>query len=327
MKILSLAKTLAILLCLGFSLGACVQFKPVPGYARAGDYIIIGLGGVHRNAGGEPALSKDDLTITITDANTMTYDLEARYVFRSYLDYNALMHVGAIDGTSTQMGLTGIVPFDGGWFAAVPLTYAGQYESPLVELATGAAQLKVSSPKLSNTADGPEGNLDNIPIEILPGVSQQDDQYVAQFFSYSANGHNFVISPDNLGGASDIAGAFMVVDYNDETFFKNGLMPMVVPVHHNPYAQLSYHVKDNGNGTGSVYITLLNPAGFKASTTSTVNASLHDDLAVRLVYFTAGTIAQAKGIFSLDSAKSYYIDGNGAVIGGISPTLVHAADL
>lgn len=321
------AKVLALLLCLGLPLSGCIQFKPVPGYARAGDYIIIGLGGVHRNAGGEGELKKEDLAITITDANTMTYDLEARYVFRSYLDYAAMVNTLALDGTAQGVGLTGLVPFDGGWFAVVPLTHAGQYDAPLVELATGPANITVSSSKLNNTAQLREGDLSDLPIEILSGVSQQDDDYVAQFSTYPSTEHNFVIKPDNLGGVADIAGAFVVINYNDDSFFKNGLEPMIVPAHHNPYAQLSYHVEDNGNGTGSIAITLLNPAGFKSSNTTTTNASLLADLTVRLVYFTSGSIAQAKSIFSLDNAASYYIDSNGAVIGSLSPTLVHAADL
>lgn len=328
MQLSALAKTPVILLCLGLWLGGCVQVKPVPGYGRAGDYIILGLGGVHRNAGGETELKPEDLAITITDANTMTYDLEARYVFRSYLDYNAAMNTWALDGTSAQVGLTGILPFDGGWFAVVPLTQAGQYDTPLVELATGPAQIAVSSPKLTNTADPREGKLDNIPFEVLPGVSQPDNEYITQFTAYAPYRQSFLVSPDDLSGVSDIAGAFVVITYNDASYFRNGLEPLVVPAHNNPYAQLSYHIQDNGNGTGSIYVTLLNPAGFKASNTTTTNASLLGDLTLRLVYFPVDNdIGEAKAVFSLDSAASYYIDSNGAVIGSLSPTLVHAEDL
>ena len=42
-----------VALLVSVALAGCIQTKTTPGYARAGDHIVIGLGGVNRNAGGE----------------------------------------------------------------------------------------------------------------------------------------------------------------------------------------------------------------------------------------------------------------------------------
>ena len=101
----------------------------------------------------------------------------------------------------------------------------------------------------------------------------------------------------------------------------------MVPSNHNPYVQLNYNVVSNGNGTGTIYVTLLNPAGFKTLVAAAPNSSLLSDLTVKLVYFSSGTPAQAKANFSVNTNDSYYIDMNGTKYGGITPVLTHAEDL
>jgi hypothetical protein len=321
----TVTRLLSLLLVLAW-LGGCVQTKTTPGYARAGDNIIIGLGGIERNTGGEPALKASDLTVVLTDADGNEHELLPSYIFKSYLDYNAQMNTFTFDGTNASAGLTGMVPFDGGWFLVVPLIYPGQFNSPL-PLAIGPATVSITSPKLDNTANFIEGDLDAIPIEIIEGTSTQDGEFVRQFVGYSPNPKNFVISPDNLSGLDAVGGGYLVINYNNDAFFKAGLEPMLVPSDHNPYVQLNYHVKPNGDGTGSIYVVLLNPAGFRTLATASPNSSLLSDLSVRLVYFSDGTPAQAKANFTLDSSSSYYIDMEGAVIDGILPTMTHAEDL
>ena len=65
-------------------LSGCVQFKPTPSYARAGDHIVLGLGGIERNSGGSTTIKRSDLTITLTDASSAQFDLEPRFIFKSY---------------------------------------------------------------------------------------------------------------------------------------------------------------------------------------------------------------------------------------------------
>ena len=322
MKIITL-KTIMVALML-VSLWGCVQTRPVPGYARTGDIVVVGLGGIERNSASTPALRPSDLDVTITDFNGDTYPLAASNIFKSYPDYKAFMNTAAIDGGDQGLEL---VPFDGGWFAVVPLITPGS--ATQLPLAVGPATIAVSSPKLANTALLGEGDLSNLNLEILSGASSVDAQYLAQFTGYAGGENNFVISPGDLSGIDNVAGAFFKIDYIDETYFANGIEPVVVPSGHNPFVQLAYNVVSNGNGTGSITVTLLNPAGFKSTANADSNSSLLADLSVNLLYFADGNgqAAIANTKFELDTTESYYIDGNGEVIGGLSPTFTHYSEL
>ncbi|MCB1841810.1 MAG: hypothetical protein KDI09_02515 [Halioglobus sp.] len=324
-SILAVAKCAMVSIALIW-LAGCVQTKTTPGYARAGDHIVIGLGGAVRNAGGTASLKASDLVITLRDFSNQQFQLEPRFIFKSYADHSAQINTFSMDGTNVQAGLTGMVPYDGGWFVVAPLTYPAQYASPL-PLAVGAATISVTSPKLINTANSIEGNLSAIPIEIIAGVSAQDVDFVRQFIGYVNTPNSFLVRPNSLIGVNDVGGAFLAIEYSDDTFFKNGVMPVVVPSDHNPYAQTSYHIVPNGDGSGTIYVTMVNPAGFKTVATATPNASRLSDLTVRLNYFSNGTPAQAKTRFSLNTMKSHYFDLNGATMGSTYPVLTHASDL
>lgn len=316
-------KTIAVTLMLA-SLWGCVQTRPVPGYARSGDMVVLGLGGIERNSDGVPVLRPADLTISITDADNDSYDLAATSVFKSYPDHMATMNTRAIDGGDQGLGL---VPFDGGWFAVVPLITPGDF-SPL-PLATGQATISITSPWLTNTAHPLEGDLTSIPVEILDGVTSVDSNYLLQFVGYTAGTSSFVIRPGDLSGVDEVAGAFFKIDYYDDTYFKDGIEPVVVPSSHNPYVQLAYHVVSNGNGTGSINVTLLNPAGFKAAASGAANSSLPSDLSVNFLYFAGADwrAETARTKFDLDTSGSYYIDGDGAIIVGLSPSFTHYSEL
>lgn len=320
---------LAALCLVSVLLVGCIQTKPVPGYARAGDRIVLGLGGIERNSGGQAVLKSSDLSITLTDANNVEHDLEALFVFKSFPDYASSLNASIIDGQISLFNLTGMSLFDGGWFAVVPLNPPGMLDTPL-PVAVGPATVAVTSAKLTNTADVTEGDLSAIPIEIIPGTSARDIDYDRQFVAYTENSDNFLIAPDNLVGVSEAGGAFFEIQYNDDSFFAAGAEPMVVPVDHNPFVQLSYNHVANGDGTGTLYVTLLNAAGFADELNATQNTTPLSSLAVKLLYFKQGlasVVPEAKASFSINLANSYYIGTDGSILAGISPVLTHNADL
>lgn len=315
-----------IALLAGGVLAGCVQTKTTPGYARAGDHVVIGLGGLERNAQGEPILTASDLTITLTDFGSAQFSLEPRLIFKAYPDYASRLNSYAFDGTNVLVGLTGMVPYDGGWYVLAPLTLPGQYDQPLA-LTPGPATISVTSTKLTNTANAVEGDLGAIPIEIIAGSSAEDVDFIRQFAAYTPTETQFVVAPDDLTGITEVGGAFFVIEYADDSLFPGGLEPQVVPGDHHPFVQLNYNVVPNGNGTGTIYVSLLNPEGFRTLGTATPNSSLLTHLSVRLVYFSTGTVAQDKANFSLNAAASYYIRTDGTELAGLAPVLTHFEDL
>lgn len=313
-------------------LGGCVQTKTNPGYARAGDHVTVGLGGIARNSGGAAVLKPSDLTITLTDSLGVTHNLQARYVFKTFGDYSAEMNMGIFNGSNAFVGITDTVPYDGGWMAVVPLTVPGAlgtYGSPLTNLAEGDAAISVTSAKLTNTGNAFEGDLSAVPIEIIEGDSSEDSEFIRQFLTYLATPKGFVISPGDLTGIDEVGGAFLTINYNDDSFFAGDVEPVVVPANHNPYVQLNYNVLPNGDGTGKILVTLLNPAGFKTVATADANSSFLSDLTLRLNYFNGNGDddgALAKANFSIDTSNSYYIDMAGAQL-AVTPVMTHSVDL
>ncbi|HEY6131166.1 MAG TPA: hypothetical protein VIV27_04070, partial [Halioglobus sp.] len=127
-----------------------------------------------------------------------------------------------------------------------------------------------------------------------------------------------------------VGGAMLAIRYTDSSFFPANTEPMVVPLTHNPFVQLNYNHVPNGNGTGTVYVTLLNAAGFVDEANATQNTSPLASVSVKLLYFPSGTTsnsAEAKASFSIDAAQSYYIDTDGSILAGVSPVLTHYEDL
>jgi hypothetical protein len=318
-------KTILVLTALVW-LSGCVQTKSVPGYARAGDIVVLGLGGIHRNTISTPVLATSDLNITITDSALNTYTLKASKVFKSYPNYSSSLTYSTFNGELDGLAL---MPFDGGWFVTVPLAQATDRTVPL-PLAVGPATISITSVTpgdLVNTKLLSEGDLDAIPIEIIAGTSTFDYAYNNQFDMYTQSTKTFDVAPVGLGSTATVGGAYFVINYTDDSLFLDGIEPMVLPSNHNPYVQLSYNVRPNGDGTGTILVTLLNPAGFTTPAVATKNSSMLADLTVKLQYFSSSDATVIKSAFSLDLASSYYIDMSGAVIPALSPQLTHFVDL
>jgi hypothetical protein len=217
----------------------------------------------------------------------------------------------------------------------VALITPGTFPTPeqMAVLAEGPAAISVTSAKLINTQFFGEGDLTAMPIEILPDppgyVYAFNFNFNNQFNQYRQSSHNFLVAPDSLVGVTDVAGAYLVINYADDTLFGPGLNPVVLPTNHNPYAQLSYNVvPDSAGNGGKIYVTLLNPAGFSDS--GGVNASLLADLGVKVLYFPDDAATENLAYinsFAVDLTESYYIDMSGDVITTVAPEMRHFSEL
>jgi hypothetical protein len=339
---------LIVLFLLLLAVTACVQTKTVPGYARAGDYIVVGLGGIVRNVGGSSKLKASDLNITITDQDNNAHTLQPQALFKSYPDYSAYMNTVNLQGNMVlpAIALEGMVAYDGGWFAVVPLIYPGPGHVPL-PLAPGIAKVSVTSAKLTNTNNISEGDLAEIPIEILAGQSEQDVDFVKQFSGYVDTNKGFQISPVDALAAFEqgtfIVGAFYVVRYEgvDEWGWTGdtagfvGAPVTVVPAHHSPHTQVSYSVVPDGPEIGHIYISVMNSYGFVSSqflgdvpsALTLFPASRLVDLDVRLNYLWDYNAAQANAKFSLQQADSYFITPDGQRVPGLASEMIHLEEL
>lgn len=314
-----LARTLSML-CIGAAvfLAGCVQMTPIPGYARAGDALVLGLGGIKRNVGGNQALTLSDITVTLTDSANNTYNLAPQHLFKAFPDYASQMNYQMIGGTSTMAPLT-IEPFDGGWFVAVRLPTS----TPAV--ATGPATISITSPtgKLLNSPSNGnygtfpnmihDGDLASIPLEILPGTtnpsSAASTNYMNQFRGYSnALTAGFNIAPSSLLGLTDVGGMQVTLTYTNSAY-----KPIVFPYNHNPSINLQQNTIDNGDGTYTLNVILTAPQGFAA--TETPRKPSLRDLNLRVMFFGTSGAAAAPD-FQVVSSK--LIDTSGNVIPGVT---------
>jgi hypothetical protein len=311
--------TTVLLIALLAVLAGCVQVAPIPAIAHAGDTITLGLGGINRNWGGE---KPRNLQITITDAANQTFPLEIAVIFQAYPDYRSGANVLAFDG-SDGMNLQ---PFDGAWFVAAGL---GDILGPH-NLAPGPATLHVTADNLTVARDGlgqlftQEGDLSQIPIEIIAGPPSPSDS-VAQFGAYDSRSSHFVVRPAASSGAT-LGGAYYAIQYQSDSEFGT-LKPMALPVSHNPFVKMDYKIQENGNGSGTYFIYVYNPAGFTAAAPRQPKQAPLQDLGIYFEYFNTGSTEWMQSHLTLDTANSYFIDIDGNRIQGLQAEMLHASQL
>lgn len=311
--------TVALLTSLLALLGGCVQIAPSPSFAHAGDTIVLGLGGINRNWGGE---KPRNLQLTITDAANQTFPLQAAVTFQAFPDYRSGANVMAMDNG----GDVGLQPYDGGWFISVDLNDAF---GPL-NLAPGPATIHVAADNLTVARDeqgqpfSNEGDLSQIPLEIIAGPPLPNTS-LAQYAAYDNRGTHFLVRPTGNTSAT-IGGAYYAIQYLDGGLFDT-IKPMVYPVSHNPFIKMDYKVQDNGDGTGTYFVYIYNPSGFTVAAPREPKQASLPDLGVHVEYFNVGATDAMKTNFVLDQANSYFIDINGNRITGLQPQMLHASDL
>ncbi|HSB96645.1 MAG TPA: hypothetical protein VLC91_09360 [Spongiibacteraceae bacterium] len=298
-----------------------MQLTSIPNAARSGETVVLGIGGIKRNWHGE---APKNLHVAITDAALHTYTLSVNSTFQAYSDYRATLNVMALGGDD---GIK-LEPYDGAWFIAVPLTDS---EGQPLSLAVGAAKIQVTADNLTILTDASghlfeqEGNLAQLPLEIIAGTPSSLNTS-AQFVAYDSRGTHFLIRPTGTSSAT-IGGAYYVINYQSDSDFGT-LKPTVFPVAHNPYINLDYEIKDNGDGSGAYHIYIYDRAGFTTASPRQVKQASLEDLGVHLEYYDAWTdIGQLKANFTLDTTHSYYLDTNGNKITALHPQMLHASDL
>lgn len=305
-----------LFLALVWSLAGCVQMTPIPGVARSGDYITLGLGGIVRNVHGEQQLKPEDLQITFTDhlGAVFTLGSSSIFVYKAYPDYASVLNFSAINGNLSSI-TPAIRPFDGGWFVTLRLVDG---DGLPLNCATGLGKVTISSTKLNNTHSPSEGDFTNIPLEILSGsLADPDENFEQQFVGYGAGYISGLPTIDIKPSATlnePIGGMQLAIKVQSNAVLTSQ-PPLVLPFSHNPYVQLAQRVVDNGDGTKTINVLVVAQRGFVTTSSQTAETPSLSDLNLQLMYFygmgSTPDVSTLAGIFSLDASKSFYIDTSG----------------
>jgi len=296
-------------------ISGCISLAPTPGFARAGDVINASLGGIKRNADGQLILTTD-LTVTITDSNSITHTPKILGTYRAFPDHTSQYAVSAQDRSDTNFG--DLYPHDGSIWVTIRLTDAGNVPLPL---ATGPATLSITSSKLTQTFKVNEGVYTSLPIEILPGTgtpSLTDSQNLA----YQTEG--FLSVEPSVVPTTTVGGVQIEIIFDASVTSSDPIELRVVPQHHDPNSGLIQSVTDNGDGTKTLRAFLTNPNGFVAVNSWSQGQSTLKDLSLAIVSKNGSVAytpnANLSSVYTV-TGNSFYVDLNGNVISGIVPQL------
>lgn len=250
------AKMFLMFVCLlTLSTVGCVGQQAFTKMARSGDTVTLALGGSpsHEING---HVNKNNMVVTITDSANNTYDVTLRYLLKLYPDPSSRYNYHATYDTSIvppYLSREYIDPNQGEWVAVVDLTDPGT-GTPL-PLAQGAAKIHVMTPDLVDSRPyrnfpATDGNLANIPIEILPNTGSPhpfnnwygdpiDLEPLPQMVISFDNSAITLPYPDNITKIGAIEFKLM---YNMAYFNNNAYPPMILAYINEQRISVSYRL-------------------------------------------------------------------------------------
>lgn len=305
-----------------FFLVGCVQVKPIPNYAKAGNTIVIGLGSIKRTMGSHYNLKAKDFAMTITDAKGVKHTPKIEKVFKTYPANES--------GVQYQITTYGrpYYPYDGGWFAVISLVDKDLKPLPI---APGMATIKVESTKIDKSAKlSIDGDLTALPLEILEGTSVYDQNYLSQFTYYQTYDYNFYVKPSSLQVDEILGGASLVFDYNPSVFMRT---PVVFSVSNNPNVHLSTQSKSISDTSAKLTVNITSRDGFVKKADAKVTNAMLEELGFYLLHHAKNMGTRAENIqlgkdnILLNTTESYYFDLDGNKVNTVTPVMQHYTDL
>jgi len=316
------------------SLAGCAGKQPISSYARTGDTVLISLGGSDANAL-VPLLHKENIAIRITDAVNVTYPVLLRHLFRVYSDptsgydyrspnINYPPYVGNLDSY--------VDPYQGMWMAVVDLVDPQTNAPP--PLVVGSAHLSVSSSEIQNWVDfsgfnGPwtNGNLDNIPLNILPGTGSKNPlNYLTPMSTAPVASLEPLAQLDvTVSGtpSAPVGGGSFTIQYLDSSFPAYS-PPKVVTTTPDPNVQLAVERVPQGDGTTRLHVMLTNPHGFEVDNDRTGlfdGKSMLRSLQFNIVWDWNSDVSDENWQDSFQMVNAEYFDMEGYVMPDIVPVM------
>lgn len=312
-------------------ISGCASMQPLSNYARSGDTVMISLGGSDSNAL-TPVLKKEALNVTITDADGSTWPVKVRNLVKVHSDATSAYAFRSPSFNAYLESYTD--PYQGLWLAVLDLVdpLSGQ---PL-PLAVGNAVFTVSSPQVQNWFDPSgfnyawtNGNLDQVPIEIIAGTGKPNPLNYMRPMTFSPldslePGPQLEITA--MGDtATRIGGGKFVFRYSNADFAALAARPRAVVPVPDPNIQLLSSAVDQGDGTTLITVILLNPHGFNTGNDKTgllAGRSQRRSLRFSLVWSSNNAIVTDTNWFdSLQLVTGQYFDIDGNDIAGLSATV------
>jgi len=329
-------KKLISLVAIMFVLSSCASMQSLSSYARTGDTVMIALGGSEDSNALVDVLKKENILITITDSAGVTYPITLRKLFKLHADYGSdYIHRSNVVNGYWDMFVPAL---SGQWMGIVDLI--DPVSSVPHVLSVGPAKIAVSSPSQLTQKhiyktfgayyDYTNGDLASIDIEILPGQGKINTLNHVQEVGFHPMdmlepSPQIMVSPSAapsiyLGGGEF---TFQYVQAN----FNSALT--AVPAIHDPNIQITSNTKDQGDGTSLLTVTMLNPKGFKVTSSRSMdvgvgNMSPFKSLKFSLSWTKLGTVAVVDDTNwqeSIQMLNGHYIDLEGNVLSDITPVM------
>ena len=293
-------------------LAGCSSTQPLPNFARTGDTVSIAVRQTEQRG---KFIKKEQAAVTITDATQLSYPVRLRHLFRVYSDPTSAYSIRSVRKAGWPMGTEPIEiysnPYQGQWVAVVDLVDPISGAAP--SLAAGAAKLVFSSPTTSNVSSS---------LEILPGTGSPNPLHGIYALSTYAPVETLEPMPQvqvSLSGTptSALGGGAFAFRYATADFGAAYAAPWVVTTSPDPNIQLISRKQDTGDGNSTIYVTVLNPHGFKPDNDTYTGLadqmSLLRDLRFAIAWdksLTNITDANWQGSLQLLSSEIFDLDGN-----------------
>lgn len=309
--------TSLLLLLLGL-LSGCASMQPLSNYARSGDTVAISLGGTDTNALATVP-QKADMVVTITDASGASYPVKVRRLFRLYSDPTSGFEFRNTAGGNGTIDYY-VEPHQGVWMAVLDLVYPDS-DAPL-PVVPGPASLSVASADILNWYDPTtwgwpwtNGNLSDVPIEILPGQGKPNP---LNYLQPMGRGPMASLEP-NPQIQVDVAGTPSTrIGGGSFTLRVTGSNFMVTTTTPDPNVQLASSKIPQDDGSTLIKVMLSNPNGFNVDNNKASIArrwggggsSLLRSLRFNLVWGDPA-ITSANWPDYIQLVDAYYVDLNG----------------
>jgi len=325
------------LLLLGYAaihFTGCASWQAMSSYARTGDTVTIALGSTDEGNALVEILKKEDISVSITDANSNTYPIKLRKLFRTYADNTSRFIVGTnqIDNALQYDWESYHAPLTGQWMAIIDLVDPDTGSLPL--LAAGSATISVTSADqlIPFVPIGPysfawsDGNLSSIAIEILPGEGVINDLKMSAITFDPVTAleplSQILVKPNGIPSVELAGGSFKFI-YN-ATNFDFGVK--AVPFSHDPNVQISSSVTDLENGTKQLHVLIMNPKGFKTDNLRGSQLGIGEkspfrSIRISLVWKGGATVTDANWQNFIQMAEGQYIDIAGNSVDEITPIM------